>query len=54
MSFALSANIESEIIIEASYSKNYPVAGTINYPSAFTFDNQNYFSVKIIRQGKLW
>lgn len=54
MSFILSANIESEIILEAAYSKNYPVAGTINYPNAFTYANQNYFSIKIIRQGKIW
>lgn len=54
MSFSLSVNIESEIILEASYSQNYPIAGTIKYPNTFTFANQDYFSIKIIRQGKLW
>ncbi|MFN8274769.1 MAG: hypothetical protein U0X58_07810 [Flavobacteriaceae bacterium] len=54
MSFSLSANIESELIIELNYSKNYPVAGTINYPDSFTFENQNYLSIKLIRQGNLW
>ncbi|KKO89047.1 hypothetical protein AAW12_23060 [Sphingobacterium sp. Ag1] len=54
MSFGLSANIESEIILEGTYSKNYPVAGNLQYPNAFTFANQDYFSIKIIRQGKLW
>lgn len=54
MSFSLSANIESELIIEINYSKNYPVAGTINYPDSFTFENQNYLSIKLIRQGNLW
>jgi len=54
MSFSLSANIESEIILEGTYSKNYPVAGNVQYPNAFTFADQDYFSIKIIRQGKLW
>lgn len=54
MSFSFSANIESSIIIDFSYSKNYPVAGTINYPNSFNFENQNYFSMKVIRQGNLW
>lgn len=52
--YSLNTNINSSIIIDITYSKNYPVAGTINYPTAFTFANQNYFSFKIIKQGKLW
>ena len=54
MSFSLTANIESEIMVEVNYSKNYPVAGIINYPDAFTFKNQNFLSIKLIRQGNLW
>lgn len=54
MCFSLSANIESEIIVEFNYSKNYPIAGKINYPTTFTTENQNYFSIKLIRQGNLW
>lgn len=54
MSFSLIANIESEILLEFSYSKNYPVAGTINYANAFTNNDQNFFAIKLIRQGKLW
>ena len=54
MSVSLNVNVRSAITIEALYSKDYPAGGTVNYPNAFTFANQDYFSVKIIRQGKLW
>lgn len=53
MSYALSVNIQSKIILEASYSKNYPVAGTASYPFAYVPTEQDYFSIKIIKQGKL-
>lgn len=51
---ALNANIKSAINIEAAYGKDYPAGGTANFPGAFTADKQNYFSIRIIRQGKLW
>ena len=54
MLFALNMNIQSSIVIEAIYGSDYPVAGTINYPSSFIPAKQDYFSVKIIKQGKFW
>jgi hypothetical protein len=54
MLFSLKTNIASSIIIEATYSQNYPVAGTISYPNAFHVANQDYFSIKLIRQGNLF
>ena len=54
LSYSLNFNIQSAIIIEASYSKSYPIGGTVNYPDAFTTGNKDYFSIRIIRQGKLW
>jgi len=54
MLFSLKTNIASSIIIEAAYSQNYPVAGTISYPNAFHVANQDYFSIKLIRQGNLF
>lgn len=54
MVFSLNANIKSSIIIEVAYSKDYPVGGTITYPDSFTGAKQDYFSIRIIRQGKLW
>jgi hypothetical protein len=52
--FSLTTNIASALIIEATYSQNYPVAGTINYPTAFNTAKQNYFSIRLIRQGNLF
>lgn len=52
--FLLNININSSFIIEAGYGKNYPVAGTANYPNAFIADSQDHFSIKILKQGKLW
>jgi hypothetical protein len=43
MSVSLNANIRSAITIGASYSKDYPAGGTVNYPNAFTFANQITF-----------
>lgn len=52
--FSLTTNIASALIIEATYSQNYPVAGTINYPTTFSAAKQNYFSIRLIRQGNLF
>lgn len=51
MSFNLQTNIESFIIIDFSYSKNYAIGGKLLYPNNFTTENQNFWSIKLIRQG---
>jgi len=53
-SYSISTNIQSFIILDFSYARNYPVAGTISYPNAFEFKNQHFFSIRVIRQGKMW
>jgi hypothetical protein len=52
--FLLSANIGSTIILDLTYSQNYPIAGLLSFPAKFTAENQHLFSVKVIRQGNLW
>ena len=51
MLFNLQTNIESFIIIDLSYSKNYAIGGKILYPNNFTPENQTFWSIKLIRQG---
>ncbi len=51
MVFNMQANIASFILLDVSYSKNYAVGGIQKNPSFIRFDNQNFWSIKIIRQG---
>ena len=53
MVFNLQAYILSNALIDFSYAKNYYIPGKLDYLSNFKKENKNYFSLKIIRQGKL-
>jgi hypothetical protein len=53
MVFNLQCYIVSNALIDFSYSKNYYIPGKLDYGAGFTKENRNYFSFKIIRQGKL-
>jgi hypothetical protein len=54
MLFMLNMNINSSILLEASYASDYLPAGTISYPNAFKPAKQDYFTFKIIKQGRFW
>ncbi|MEJ7693626.1 hypothetical protein [Daejeonella sp.] len=51
MLFNLQTNIDSFIIIDFSYSKNYAIGGKMLYPKNFIPENQDFWSIKLIRQG---
>lgn len=51
MLFNIQVNIESVIILEFNYSKNYAIPGKADYPLYVVPENQNYWNFKIIRQG---
>ncbi len=53
MVFNVQAYVLSNALLDFSYSKNYYIPGKIDYFGSFTKENKNYFSIKIIRQGKL-
>jgi hypothetical protein len=45
--------LNKTIIFDISYSKNYFIGGTLNYPRSIIPENKSYWSLKLIRQGKL-
>lgn len=45
--------ISSFIIIDVSYSPNYPVPGSAKYTSNFKTEDKSYFSLKLIKTGIL-
>ncbi len=53
MVFNLQAYILSNALIDFSYSKNYFIPGNLDYAGNLKKENKDYFSIKIIRQGKL-
>lgn len=50
----LQVNLWSEIIFEFNYAKNYFIGGETKYPTTLVNENKDFFSIKIIRQGKLF
>ncbi|WP_259016638.1 hypothetical protein [Emticicia fluvialis] len=54
MSFNLFMNIYSAFIIDISYSPDYFIGGQVNFPGTVTPEKTSYFSVKLIRQGRLY
>lgn len=54
LGFNIQANIASEIIIEITYAKNYFIGGEVKFPSTLVKENQNFWGIKLIRQGKLF
>lgn len=46
--------VSSFIMIDCSYSKNYYIAGTTNYVNKFTADDQNYFSIRVLKTGHIF
>jgi hypothetical protein len=53
-SFNLQFNIQNEIEVDFSFSKNYYVAGSALNTNSFINKDQNMFTIKLIRNGKIF
>ncbi|PLK44484.1 cell envelope integrity protein TolA [Emticicia sp. TH156] len=54
MSFNLFMNIFSAFMLDISYSPDYFIGGQVNFPGTVTPEKTSYFSIKVIRQGRLY
>lgn len=53
-SFNLQVNIQNEVEVDFSFSKNYYIGGTASNSVPFINKNQNMFTLKLIRNGKIF
>ena len=54
LNFNFQVNISSEIIFDFNYSTDYFIGGDVTYPTTLQPEKMKYFSIKIIKQGKLY
>ncbi|MEA5401958.1 hypothetical protein VB776_03450 [Arcicella sp. DC2W] len=54
LNFNFQVNISSEIIFDFNYSTDYFIGGDVTYPTTLQSEKMKYFSIKIIKQGKLY
>ncbi len=54
LNFNFQVNISSGIIFDFSYSTDYFIGGDVAYPTTLQPEKMKYFSIKIIKQGKLY
>lgn len=54
LNYNFQVNISSEIIFDFSYSTDYFIGGEVTYPTTLQPEKMDYFSIKIIKQGKLY
>lgn len=46
--------ISSFLIIDVSYSKSYAISGSAMYPNKISNDNKDYFSLRLIKTGRIF
>ncbi len=54
MSFNLQFNIQNEIEVDFSFSKNYYIGGSASSTNPFINKDQNMLTIKLIRNGKIF